>query len=408
MLELHQSVKAELLEQAVHHVLKQHDALRLRFVLQENTWQQFIIDLDDKVPFIRIDFSTLLDREQRAAIEAVAIEQQTSLNLSEGPLTRVVLFELGSQRPARLLIIVNHLVCDGFSLNILLEDLFTAYQQLLSGKAIQLLPKTTSLKYWAERQVEYAQSTVLRQELDYWLTTLQTPSARLPVDKPGGILTESAARTAKMSLTMEESRILLSEVLHSDQTTITDVLLTALALAFTRWTGERSWIIEVVSHGRTTIFDDIDLSRTVGWLVAHTPVLLDLDIAHDAKASLQNLKEQIRRIPNRGFGYEVLRYLSKDVEIVNKLMALPQSEVIFNFFGRFNNIAVDSAVSPAQEYVGPIGEHKNVPRFLLIFNGFIANNQLHLSLTYSEEVYYHSTIEKLAQFVMSALRELIT
>ncbi len=397
MLKLHQSVNPELLEQAVYHIIKHHDALRLRFVQKNSIWQQFIASIDDKVPFIKVDLSNLIYTEQRSTIEAIAAKQQASLNLSEGPMMRVVLFEVRAHQPARLLIIVNHLICDAFSLDIILEDLFTAYQLLISGKTVQLPPKTTSFKYWAERQEDLAQSIALRQELDYWLTTLQTPVAQLPVDKSGGTLTEATARTVKASLTMEESHILLSETLHANQTTITDILLTALALAFMRWTGEHSWLIEVVSHGRTTNYDDIDLSRSVGWLVTHTPVLLKLESTHSAKANLQDVKEQTRRIPNNGFGYEMLRYLSKDIEVINRLASMPHSEVIFNFFGRFNNESVNSIVSPAEENVGPIGEHKNVPRFRLIFNGIILDSQLHLSLTYSEDVYYHSTVEKLAQ-----------
>jgi non-ribosomal peptide synthase protein (TIGR01720 family) len=209
------------------------------------------------------------------------------------------------------------------------------------------------------------------------------------------------------SLTAEESRILLGDALLSQRATITDVLMTALASALARWTGTHAWIIEMVGHGRVTMFDDIDLSRTIGWLVTHTPVLLNLEAACDVKANLQNIKEQIRRIPHYGFGYEVLRYLSEDREVTDKLISLPQSEIIFNFLGRSNSSAVDTLIAPVEAYVGPTGVHKNVPKFLLIFNGIIIENQLYLKLTYSEEVYDRSTIEHLARYVIDALSKLI-
>src|SRR5574341_1552775 len=109
-----------------------------------------------------------------------------------------------------------------------------AYQQFSAGKVVQLQPKTTSFKHWAERLTAYAQSAELRQELPYWLATPRAQVGRLPVDSPGGANTVASARTVSVSLSTEETDALLQEVPRAYQTQINDVLLTALAQAFVR------------------------------------------------------------------------------------------------------------------------------------------------------------------------------
>jgi non-ribosomal peptide synthase protein (TIGR01720 family) len=398
-------VSAALLRQALRHVIQHHDALRLRFVQANAAWQQRIANLDDTLPFSQIDLAALPITAQQAVCAAIARTQQASLNLADGPLLRVALIECG-QQPTQLLVIANHLACDGFSIEIVLQDLAQAYQQLAAGKPVQLPLKTTSFKEWAEQLEAYAQSAALRRELSYWLATLREPIAQLPVDRPGGMLTEANARLVQVALTHEETGR-LHERLHAQETTITDMLLTALTLAFARWAGGPAWLIEVVSHGRETIFDDIDLSRTVGWLVNHAPVRLCIDPAHSASDNLQQVKAQVRRLPNRGFGFEVLRYLTKDAALADTLAALPQSQVIFNFLGRAAGSGNDAALFAPQPQLGPTGVHKNVPGFLLIFNGRLFDDRLYLGLTYSDASYDQRTIMALGQHVLAALRELL-
>src|SRR5687768_6102733 len=93
---------------------------------------------------------------------------------------RVAFFGRGEGRTSRLLIIAHHLVMDGVSWRILLEDFQTAYEQLRDGKPVHLPLKTTAFKHWAERLAEYAQSEKAQSELDYWSNQLEgfTPLPR--------------------------------------------------------------------------------------------------------------------------------------------------------------------------------------------------------------------------------------
>jgi non-ribosomal peptide synthase protein (TIGR01720 family) len=357
---------------------------------------------------VRVDLSALSEEHQGIEIAETTARLQASLNLENGPLVRVALFDCGSLKSARLLMIIHHLVADSVSWRILLEDLQIAYQQLSAGKVVQLPSKTTSFRHWAERLTAYAQSAELRQELTYWLTAPRARVGRLPVDYLGGVNSGALTRTVSVSLNITETDALLQEVLQAYRSQMDDVLLTALVQAFARWTGEYAVLIDLEDHGREEILEGVDLSHTVGRCTSIIPVLLQLEHAATPGQALRSVKEQLRRIPTRGFGYGLLRYLSQDTEVTEKLRALPQAEVGFSYLGRVDQ-AVSGAVlfRPVRETGGP---HRSPPgprRYLLEINGRLAGGQLQCDWTYSEHIYRHDTIEGLAQGFIEALRTLI-
>lgn len=407
LLEVRQALNLAVLEKVVRHLLIHHDALRLCFERQSSSWQQINAGADETVPLTRVDFSALSAAEQGAAIEAAAAELQASLILSKGSLVRLTLFDLGADQPNRLLIVIHHLAVDGVSWRILLADLEAAYQQLSRGETVHLPSKTTSFKHWAERLTEYAKSGNLQQEL-YWLTESRTRVCTLPVDYLEGDNTEASACTVSVSLSAEETQALLQEVPQAYNTQINDVLLTALVQVFGQWSGSRSLLVDLEGHGREEIFEDVDLSRTVGWFTTVFPILLNLEEACYPGEELKSVKEQLRRIPNRGIGYGLLRYLSGDAEIAAKLRSLPQAEVIFNYLGQVDQVFSGSSLFLlTKESSGPSHSLKGSRRYLLEVNGLVIGSQLQLNWTYSKNVHQRATVEGLAEDFLQALRSLI-
>ncbi|MBN3884992.1 MAG: non-ribosomal peptide synthetase [Nostoc sp.] len=408
LLEVKQILDLAVLEKSLQQLLLHHDALRLRFEQTESGWQQVIASPDVEVPLIHLDFSVLSESEQELAIEAAATKLQASLNISAGPLMQVALFNLG-QRSSRLLILIHHLAVDGVSWRILLEDLETAYQLMNQGKKVQLSAKTTSFKYWSECLQEYAQSATLQQQWDYWLRESWQKIAPLPVDFSDGDNTVASAQNISIFLTGEQTQVLLKEVPKAYNTQINDVLLTALVQAFSQWTGSNSLLLALEGHGREEIFDNVDLSRTVGWFTSIFPVLLDFGkISHPVEA-LKLIKEQLRSIPNKGMGYGVLRYLSKDTARVESLRSLPQAEVVFNYLGQFDQTFSDSSIFKISQ--GSQGQTRslcNRETYMLNINALVVNNQLRVDWTYSEKIHRRSTIERLAQGFVEALQILMT
>lgn len=400
LLEVKQPLNIEQLEQAVQRLLEHHDALRLRFVHEIN-WQQHSVAPDDIAPFKHVDLSKAVD--PTLALSSTAAELQASLDLTSGPLMRVVYFDLGPDQSNRLLLIIHHLAVDGISWRILLEDLQIAHQQVSQGNAILFPPKTTSFKYWAEQLTDYAKSDRLQQEQDYWLK--QSSSVRLPVDFSSHDNAVEKAHTVSVALSEAETVALLQEVPAAYRTQINDVLLTALVQAFAHWTGERSLLLDLEGHGREDLFENVDISRTVGWFTTIFPILLDIQQVSDAQLGdvLKAVKEQLRAVPNRGIGYGILRYLCDRTDWQ------PQpAEVRFNYLGQTDQILQSSSIfAPAQEAVGPGRSPQGNRSYRLDINSVIAAGQLKVDWSYSEAIHRRATVETLAQQFIESLRSLI-
>ncbi|ODH00206.1 hypothetical protein A4S05_34205 [Nostoc sp. KVJ20] len=407
LLTIPSDLNLEILEQVWQQLLKHHDALRLRFTQADTIWQQIHANPTDNITIRHFDLSTVPEIEIETVIETTANELQASLNLSEN-LVQVAFFWLGINKKARLLILIHHLVVDGVSWRILLEDLQTAYQQLSQGKTIQLPAKTTSFKDWAQKITAYAQSEVLKSELDYWLSPSYDAVDSIPVDYAQGINTTASARTVTVSLDEAETLSLLQDVPKAYKTQINDVLLTALVLVLSEWTNSDSVLFNLEGHGREEIVDGVDLSRTVGWFTTIFPVVVELGITDDLGTALKSVKEQLRVIPNKGIGYGLLRYLNVDAEINAQLEKIPQAEVSFNYLGQFAQVVnTSSLIQIANESSGNSQSLQGQRHYLLDINAIIINEKLQIDWTYSSNIHQHETIENIAQEFVETLQELI-
>jgi non-ribosomal peptide synthase protein (TIGR01720 family) len=324
-----------------------------------------------------------------------------------------VLFRFGGDAPSRLLLVIHHLVVDGVSWRILLGDLATACGQLARNESVQLPAKTTAFQEWAIRLQEFGGSKTLAAEKGHWLEdrSIATP---LPVDFPAAFLANTVASSARVrvSLGREQTPILLHDVSSVYRTQIDDLLLTALAQAFSRWTGSRSLRIDVEGHGREDLFPDLDISRTVGWFTSIFPLQLNLGRFNRGSSAspdedLKSIKEQLRSVPRRGIGYGILRYLSPDAQLRERLAALPRAQVSFNYLGRFDGLVAEPILGATSEVwgaeEGPAGRRE----YLLDVIGHVAEGCLNLELVYSTSVHRRATVENLANDVLACIESLL-
>ncbi|MEQ8464527.1 amino acid adenylation domain-containing protein [Coleofasciculus sp. E1-EBD-02] len=399
----------EVLEKIWQQLLVQHDALRLRFTQVNHHWQQIHSAPSDGFTVTQIDLSTIPDSEQQAAIEATANSLQASLNLAEN-LVRVAFFWLGVDKKARLLIVIHHLVIDGVSWRILLEDLQTAYQQIIQGKTMQLPAKTTSFQDWANYLVDYSQSDLLKSEWHYWLNASQTSISPIPVDYKGGENTVASASTVSVYLDEAQTQALLQDVPKAYKTQINDVLLTALVLVLSKWTNSKSVLFNLEGHGRETIVEGVDLSRTVGWFTTIFPVVLTVPAidTNNIGNTLKSIKEQLRTIPNKGIGYGLLRYLSGDTEISTQLQTIPPPQISFNYLGQFTQVMNQSSLMQlANESSGENHSLQGKRPHLININAIITNKRLQIDWQYSTNVHQPSTINKIAKEFIETLQTII-
>ena len=113
-------------------------------------------------------------------------------------------------------------------------------------------------------------------ERTYWLDRAPWEDEPLPRDFPEGTKFWDSVQQLRMDMTEEESRVLLREVPRAYGVQIDGILMTAIMLAFERWTGRRTMGFQTVGNGKEPLWDDVDLTRTVGWFNIIFPERLDL------------------------------------------------------------------------------------------------------------------------------------
>ncbi|MCS4251614.1 non-ribosomal peptide synthase/polyketide synthase [Pseudomonas sp. BIGb0164] len=404
VLQPHQPLQVAALVAALQALMAHHDALRTGFVEGLAGWHA-AYRAPQQADAAQVLWQTNLETVEE--LDALGEEAQRSLDLGAGPLLRAVLAQLadGSQR---LLLVIHHLVVDGVSWRILLEDLQSAYQQLVQGAAVVLPAKTSATRAWAERLQTYARSAALEHELAWWQTQLQGSPTGLPVANPHASLSNHLALSVSTHLDGGYTRRLLQDAPSAYRTQINDLLLTALARVIVRWTGDEALLIRLEGHGREDLFDDIDLTRTVGWFTSLYPLKL---VPKDSLAdSLKQIKEQLRAVPDKGIGFGALRYLGT-AEAQQALAALPRPRITFNYLGQFD-ASFDSAEQeglfvPSGDASGaeqspdaPLGNW-------LELNGQVYGGELKLNWSFSREMFAEATVQRLADDYATELKALI-
>ncbi|WP_085638155.1 MULTISPECIES: non-ribosomal peptide synthetase [unclassified Pseudomonas] len=403
MLKARQPLDGQVLEQALQALVAHHDSLRLAFTEQADAWSAQYRSAQAPAGEAILIPAEVADL---AALEALGNQAQRSLKLNGGSLIRAVLADLadGSQR---LLLIVHHLVVDGVSWRILFEDLQSAYRQILAGAAVQLPARTSSVKAWAEALQGYAASEPLQAELGFWQQQLQGASVALPCDNPEGGQQHCQAQAIRTPLGKELTRQLLQEAPAAYRTQVNDLLLTALARVMVRWTGDDSVLVQLEGHGREDLFDTVDLTRTVGWFTSLFPARLTP--AADLGASLKQIKEQLRAIPNKGIGFGALAHLGDD-HARQTLQALPTPRLTFNYLGQFDGgfeAEGDALFAPTAESGGEEVNMQGPLGSPLALDGKVFGGELDLSWTFSREMFEPATIQRLADDYLQELTALI-
>jgi amino acid adenylation domain-containing protein/non-ribosomal peptide synthase protein (TIGR01720 family) len=395
------------LEAALGWLLIHHDALRACFEETGGNWRQVCRAPDSPVPLTVVDLPPLPDAAFKETVTAAAGQAQTAFDLAGGRLFRAVVFRCRSR--VLLLLAAHHLVVDGVSWRILLEDLTTAYRALAAGLPPGLPAKTSSFRQWAARLTEHAHEEGRQAESAFWLERLSRRPAALPSVSPGGPNSAGSAHSVEVVLERDGTGELLRQALAAFGVQIHELLLASVALAVARWSGQSSCLIELEGHGREPLFSDLDVSRTVGWFTSHFPMLLDVGTTADLQGSLRRIKEQVRAVPDRGIGYGLVRYLSGRRDVAERLAGLPHPEIVFNYLGRFEDTGdgQPALLTPARLSSGPTVSSRSLRPFALEVTSAVLGGQLSMSWTYSASCHRRETVEHLAGVALETLRSLI-
>ncbi|ATU28280.1 hypothetical protein BMJ37_16595 [Bacillus velezensis] len=380
------------LKTAITEIIKHHDALRNVYDGQRqitlSTEESKLYDWYEK------DYTKVQDVSKE--IEYASDKLQASIDLATGPLVKVGLFH--SDSGDHLLICVHHLVIDGVSWRILLEDLFSGYRQIQETGKITLPMKTASYKEWANALTQYAKSEVLSDEIAYWKNIS---------DKSNSTETFKSTQTASgqyknkvVKVDSETTKKLLLEAGKTYKTEINDLLLASLTIAVKEWRNSKYLTIEMEGHGRETIDREIAIDRTVGWFTSVYPIILETK--DTVEESILETKQTLKQVPNHGIGYGVLRYLGEH-------SGLEMSAAItFNYLGELDNeIDRIEGISMSGMPLGRSMSEKNSSGMGLSLNGAVLNGQLEFDIIYDTGLYTDEDAQTLVLAYERAIKDVV-
>ncbi|PQP84731.1 non-ribosomal peptide synthetase [Paenibacillus sp. PCH8] len=399
-----QGFDEEALRQAVRQLVVHHDALRTVYRQTENgytAWNRGAGENETLFDLEVVDFKRA--RDMKEAIEAKANDIQASIDLENGPLVKLGLFRCDDGD--HLLIAIHHLVVDGVSWRILLEDFAVGYEQALQGQPIRLPLKTDSFQTWAKQLTDYVNGPAMESEREYWQHIEQLSYEPLPKDFEQGKSKLEDSGLVTVHWTAEETEQLLKQAHRAYHTEMNDLLLAALGLAVQAWSGRERVLVNLEGHGREELLPDVDITRTVGWFTSQFPVVLETGHAQALGHQVKLVKESLRRIPNKGIGYGILRYLSASHD--GERFAL-EPEISFNYLGQFDQDYESSGSRPSSFSAGSDSSPNAVMDYVLDINGMMSEGVLELTIRYGETQYKRETVERLSTLLHSSLLEVIS
>jgi amino acid adenylation domain-containing protein/non-ribosomal peptide synthase protein (TIGR01720 family) len=357
--------------QVVKKLLTHHDALRMVFIYIDGLAQQYNRGVEIETEVFDIDLRNVDDPVKELAHQSQNLQE--GFDLEEGPLLKAAIFRLPEDD--RLLLIAHHLIVDGVSWRIILEDLNFLYHKAKRGEELKPGLKTDSFKKWTEQIHQLASDKDFETSQSYWYD-LDAANQHLLWDTPARSQRKDRVITG-FELDEGHTGLLLSGVQHAYHTEINEIFLAALAACISGiYQADEIWVA-MEGHGRENLVA-ADVSRTVGWFTSVYPVLLDARKKSDIGTHIRGIKEQLRAIPNKGMGYGMLKYLGENVPAVCNV----QPEIVFNYLGQFDNDDNMPGFSFAPEYTGESSHLEERIMYPLAITGRVLNDKLRMNFEF--------------------------
>ncbi|MNZ22727.1 Plipastatin synthase subunit C [compost metagenome] len=405
---IHSSEKLDVdhIHSTLKHLTMHHDALRS--VFDDGTQRIRSVDEPDMYDLAIYNYQ---DIKNEKALEQIVEEHcneiQGSIDLKNGPLMKVGLFD--TLDGMHIFICIHHLVVDGVSWRILLEDFNTVYTQIINHEEVNLPLKTASYQKWSEGLITYGESYLLRRELPYWKTILDKTESMASISKSLKLQSldevdhrNSEVYNLEFELSTENTNKLIYDCSKAYNTEINDLLLAALSIAVSRCFGLQSVAIELESHGRHPIEPQVCVDRTVGWFTNIYPVILECQ-TDDIGTTIKNTKDMLRNVPNHGLGYGILKFLTE-----NELKEHSGShvEVSFNYLGDISS-SEGGVFNFSKLNSGKMSSDENRINKLITVDGILQDSQLAFTIGYHGSIHDHDAVQFCDCFKLS-LNDVIT
>ncbi|MCF5369986.1 non-ribosomal peptide synthase/polyketide synthase, partial [Pseudomonas sp. PA-4-8C] len=382
-------LRGELDEDALRHsfqqLIQRHEALRTRFYERDGqAFQRVEATADFELPII--DLSDLPNTEREARAQRVREDQARSpFDLEKGPLLRVTLVRLGDEEH-QLLVTLHHIIADGWSLNILIDEFSRLYAAAAQGQSLELPSLALQYADYGSWQRQWLAEGEGQRQLTYWKAQLgdEHPALNLATDHPRAAQHRHSAARHSQRLDARLSAAIRQTAQAHDSTPFMLLLATFQTLLY-RYSGQRDIRIGVPNANRPRH----ETQGLIGFFINTLVLRAELD----GRLPFNQLLAAARETTLAAQAHQ-------DLPFEQLLEAFPQAREQGLFQVMFNHQQRD--LSALRRLPGLLADelpwHSREAKFdLQLHSEEDRNGRLSLSFDYADELFEPATIQRLAE-----------
>lgn len=320
-IEVSSDIDIEILKKALEQLSDFHASLRTVILHDGNEPYQAVKE-QGMLEFSQINVWGLTEED---ITESIMHELKRPFNLEEGPLMRACIFDVSKEKKI-LLFNFHHIVFDGISSRIFMEELKECYYALKEGHTHELRVRRANYAGFIEAEKRYLQSAQAVKDREYWLNQLsgEIPVLELPVDKkhPFVNLYEGTSYTIKLDKELVNA---LKELNTSNHATLFSIMIAAFKVLLFRYSGQNNLFIGTPVAGRyEQKYEDV-IGCFINMMVVKSVI--------DFEDSLISFIERVQQIVLEGLEHSKYPYhkLVKELNQINNFVDSGLFQVAFYF-----------------------------------------------------------------------------
>ena len=373
------------LEQSLSEILRRHEALRTTFSIVDDRPVQVVNAVCD-FSLTLIDLRESSPKEKEATAARLAAEEaETPFNLARGPLLRVKLLRLAEDDHV-LLITMHHIISDGWSIKVFINELEVLYEAYTNGQRAALPELPIQYADFASWQRRWLQGERLEEQLSYWRTHLAgaPPLLELPTDRPRPAF--KTFQGAYLSLTFAKKLSQeITQLGRREGATLFMTLLSAFAAVLYRYTNQEDILIGTPIANRNRA----ETESLIGFFVN----TLVLRVRLSTGMTFRELLRQIRETALEAYAYQDLPF-EKLVEELHPERALSHSPLFQVMFHLQN--AVTESLSLSGLSMSQLELETQTAKFDLSLSMAESNEGLAGTFNYNTDLFDAASIERIA------------
>ena len=386
------TLSPEALERSLNEIVRRHEILRTTLDVVDDQPVQ-IVSTSLHVPLQQFDFSERADREQ-AAQDAAVEEAANRIDLKNGPLVRAKLIRL-EQEDHVLLLTMHHIIFDGWSRRILVDELASLYEAFCAGRPSPHPELPLQYADFAVWQRQHLQGENLDELLNYWKQQMAgaPKTLDLSTDRPRPAVQSFRGATANFSLSAELTEG-LNRLARQAGATLFMTLLAGFQALLSRYSGQDDIVVGAPIANRSRA----EVEGLIG-LFANT-LALRTSLAGDP--SFRDLLGRVKEVALGAYAHQDMPFerLVEELRPERSLGHNPLFQVIFS---------LQNAPRPAFQLPGlqlkPLGALSNVAaKFDLSFFLFEGPDGLQGKVEYDTDLFDGSTIQRMLRHYQELLQ----